>query len=185
MADDIIQRRMSAEEEANLHQQIQDFSHTIRRSSDQSAGSELIDQGIRGKIPTGDEIRSQLMRRAEESQHLDSTLGVGSQFFDYKRSSVGGIGKDKEIHRQLSQLSRQERKKREMRFGHHKRPVPSRHKKVDAPDRRQAFNATGDAKEANYEPGSRQGFNVGPDNSGGMSNLTFREPTPRGYDPFA
>ena len=167
MADNIIQRRMDAEEEANKEIAAQDFQHTLG-----------------APLSSGAYIHRDLLERAQERQHMIDALGEGSQFLDYKRSQVGGIGKDREIHRQLTQLSRQERKKREARFGKHKRPLPSRHKKPNSDDKRQAFNATGDADEVTrtYKPNDRQDYNSD-DNTRGL-NITFREPNARGYDPF-
>lgn len=166
MADDITQRRMDAEEEANLIIGSQDFQHTIS-----------------GQDQSGLDVHRDLLERAAERQHLIETVGEGSQFLDYKRSQVGGIGKDRELHRQLILLSRKEREKREMRFGH-KRPVPTRHKN-NSPNKRQGFNAmrsaeadnaTGDSP-SRWQESNSEGMRGGP-------NISFREPQPRGYDPF-
>lgn len=188
MADDIIQRMMDAEEDANLHQSVRDFSHTIQSKTDPlSRGGSLVEQGARGKIPTGEEVRAQLLQRAEEKNHLSDTLGEGSQFFDYKRSSVGGLAKDKEIQRQLTTLSRTERKKREARFGRHRKPGQTPGRKNNENDaRRQAFNATGSPDQFNqaFEPGSHQNFNSSNPQDGHGLGITFREPPARGYDPF-
>ncbi len=195
MTDDdtnITKIRMEAEAAANLSIGGRDAEHTIGTTSDarQKSAESLVDRGVRGEIPTGDEIRADLLRRAEEKRALAANLGDGLGFLDYKRSEVGGIGGNKEIRRELTLTSRKERAKREQRFGraHKEREAGSRRRKPSANDKRQAFNANSDKVSEGIIGANRQEFNV--DNgdsvtSFGGHTIGYREPTSRGYDPYS
>lgn len=158
MAGDLTQIMMDAEAEANQDIASRDMQHTI---SSGTSGDALIRRATGDPTDSsGSQVHDELMRRAEQ-QHLMDSLGQGSQFFDYKNSSVGGIGNNREVRRELTLRSRQERKKREERFGKTKRPVPAR-KRSDGENKRQAFNAES-PQPRNY----------------------FHEPPSRNYNPYA
>ena len=196
MTDDevnITKIRMEAEAAANQDISVRDAEHTIRAASPshlQDAES-LVDRSMRGELPTGDDLRAELLRRGEEKRALEANLGEGSGFLDYKRSEVGGMAGDREIRRQMTYASRQERKRREQRFGNasQSRNGADRNKRPSARAKRQAFNA-GNADAATEQGvigANRQGFNA--DNSEvvrsfGGSTIGFREPVARNYNPY-
>lgn len=194
MTDDdmsIAKIRMKAEAAANLDIGARDTEHTIRPASarEQTAES-IVELGVRGKIPTGEEIRANLMRRAEEKRALEANLGDGSGFLDYKRSEVGGIGNNREIRREMTLLSRKDRIKREQRFGHVRsssKDAEKRKRRPSAGDKRQAFNANSNKVEEGIIGANRQEFNVDKSDSVtsfGGHTISFREPTSRTYDPY-
>lgn len=184
MADDIIQRRMSAEEEANLHQQIRDFSHTIQPST--PSGSDMVANAVDPTALTtsGQSIHAELLRRAEQKAHLDTSLGENSRFRDYKTSMVGARGQDKELRRDMALIQKKDRVAREARFGGRKDPRGHRRVGTSSADRRQGFNATGttDTEHA-HSSTDRQSYNAQPTEQP-HPNIGFREPQSRGYDPF-
>ncbi|QHN43117.1 hypothetical protein GII36_04670 [Candidatus Mycosynbacter amalyticus] len=181
MADNITQRRMSAEEEANLHKQIQDFSHTIQPSS----ASELVTQAANplAQIDSGQSLHEQLLRRAEQREHLDATLGDDSRFYDYKTSLVGSAAQDQEVRRQMALVQQKDRQAREKRFAH--RGLSRRNARHVDTNRRQNFNTatTPGTKESSDNKSTRQGFNGQPPEQA-RTNVSFREPQTRSYDPF-
>lgn len=173
---------MSAEEEANLHKQIQDFSHTIQPSS---SASDIVTQAIDplAQLNTGQSLHEQLLRRAEQREHLDATLGDDSRFYDYKTSLVGSAAQDQEIRRQMALVQRKDRQARERRFAHRK--VSQGYERDTPGRRRQNFNATNSSETKNSaaDKSTRQGFNAQQADQPHTS-IGFREPQSRGYDPF-
>lgn len=176
----ITQRLMNSAEDANDDIAAKSFHHTVQSSADDALEKIASDSSSSTKLQKGSEVHDMLMARAEAKAHLASTLGESSQFFDYKASSVGGIGGNKEIRRELSHRSREERRVREERFGHHKRQPGERSKSSRTSDR-QSYNATGSSDAKPIDTGTRQEFN----SQAPESRTTFREPPTRGYNPFA
>lgn len=189
---DITRIRMNAEAAANQDIAARDMAHTIRTAtpSQQQDAVSLVERSLRGEISTGQELRVELMRRAEEKRALAANLGDGSGFLDYKRSEVGGAGGSGEVRRQLTHANRQERQRREERFGDASKPRGAGRKhQSSARDRRQAFNAGTNevANGATITGADRQSFNVDSANSVksfGGNTMGFREPAGRGYNPF-
>lgn len=183
MAGNLTQIMMDAEADANRDIASRDMQHTISGG----ASADALIRHATGDLAnaTGDQIHTELMHRVEEQRHLMESLGEGSQFFDYKNSSVGGIGNNREVRRELTLRSRQERVRREQRFGKAKRPVPTR-KRSDRGDKRQAFNAGEDASSLNpREQGDRQAFNANENVDVAQPRTYFQEPPSRNYDPYA
>lgn len=180
MANDLTQRMMDAEADANLSIGGRDMQHTISSDADSDA---LVRRATEGSAvdTTGVQLHAELMRRAEEAQHLADSLGEGAQFFDYKRSSVGGIGGNREVRRELTLRSHQERVKREQRFGKATKRDPAKARQSGAGRRRQAFNATGGAESSSTSGGDRQAFNA----DTAQPRTYFQEPQARNYDPYS
>lgn len=177
MAGNLTQIMMDAEADANQDIASRDMQHTI--SSGDVSGDALIRRATGDPTDaSGGQVHDELMRRAEQ-QHLMDSLGQGSQFFDYKNSSVGGIGNNREVRRELTLRSQQERRRREERFGKAKRPVPTR-KRSDGGDKRQAFNA-GEEVGNIHKPSDRQSFN----SESPQPRSYFQEPPSRNYNPYA
>lgn len=179
MSGDITQRLMDSAEEANDDIADKSFHHTIQSESDHALDT-LTNSTLETQYSQGSDVHDMLMERAREKAHLESTLGQGNQFFDYKNSSVGGIGGDREIRRELSLRSREERRAREQRFGHRKQRPSERDKDTNTNDR-QRYNATGATDGDSRATGTRQEFN----SQAPESRTTFREPPARGYNPYA
>lgn len=174
----ITQRLINSAEDANDDIAAKSFHHTVQSGADDAL--DKVASSSSAKLQKGTDIHDMLMARAEAKAHLESSLGQGSQFFDYKASSVGRIGGNKEIRRELSHKSREERRVREERFGHHKRRPGDRSKSSHTNDR-QSYNATGSSDSKPADTGTRQEFN----SQAPESRTTFREPPSRGYNPFA
>lgn len=171
---------MESAEEANDDIAAKSFHHTFQTDTSNTTLNPTTSLPVATQPQDGKEVRDMLMARAQEKAHLESSLGQGSQFFDYKTSSVGGIGNNREIRRELSLKSREERQARERRFGHHKKR-PSERTSTSRTHDRQRYNSTGSHDENSTQTGTRQEFN----SQTPEPRTTFREPPARGYNPFA
>ena len=186
MPDNIVYRMMDSEADANKDIGEKSFEHTVARSADAAQKlSSLANQQTGNPLQSGTDVHDELLRRAEQKAFLDSSLGQGSQFRDYKSSMVGSVGQNKDTRRELALRRKQERKAREERFG--KRPVPRKNPRVNQKvQQRQSFNATGstDATQPQQQQQSdRQDYNATLGDQA-RYNIVFQEPKVRGYDPF-
>ena len=130
----------------------------------QPTAAQLLQAAVGGRDAslTGEQIHQELLQRAAEREHILDTVG-GEQALRYSSSLAGGIGNDKELRRELTLKSREERELREERFG--------RRKPQDKGDRK-GIAASGQ---------DRQAFNARQDTSSGH---TFQEPAGRNYNPY-
>lgn len=186
MPDNIIYRMMDSEADANKDIGEKSFEHTVGQGSDITPDQKLstiISQQTGDPLTSGTDVHDELLRRAEQKAFLDSSLGQGSQFRDYKSSMVGSVGQNKDTRRELALRRKQERKAREERFG--KRPVPRKDPRTNQKvQQRQSFNATGSTDATQQQQQSdRQDYNASLGDQA-RYNIVFQEPKARGYDPF-
>lgn len=172
---------MAGSEEANDDIANKSFHHTIVPGTPPSAEQLIAASSGAPQPQKGSDMHEILMERARHKAHLETTLGDSKQFFDYKNSSVAGVSGDKDIRRELTSRSRQERIEREKRFGHKKRHGARRHENTPSINERQRFNTTGTADPASPPTDTRQEFNTKPPEA----RQTFREPPTRGYNPYS
>lgn len=173
---------MSAEEEANLHKQIQDFSHTITPSSASDIVTMAADPNA--ALLTGTSLHEELLRRAEQKAHLDSSLSENLQFRDYKNSMIGSIGQSQETRRAMTLVQRAERQAREERFKNRQHAYRQNRDDTSQSGRRRVSDTDRSLDhKVSDSSATRQGF-INKSSKQTQPRIGFQEPKSRDYNPF-
>lgn len=179
MANNIVQRMMDSEADANRDISDKSFHHTVDPLASNPSVT-FIDQSA---LSGGQSVHDELLRRAQQKASSEPTASNKPTFRHYRDSLVGAIGQDREVRREVTMRSREERLAREERFGRIDDTTATTNNRSKRGRDRQRFNATGDATADTSGSRGRQAFNT----ESGMQaqpKASFREPPSRGYNPF-
>lgn len=164
---DITARRMQAEADANDDISAKSYQHTsayqILHSDDPTVNKSL-------EMQSGNAIREALLRRAKAKE-------MGLHKLSFESSQIGqGSYRTESFERADSEG----RKSMLGVAGAKKRREQAKRERATNRDRKQRFNATGDANSGSEAagPNDRQEFNT-------RQQHTFSEPTGRTYSPYA
>ncbi|NLA43137.1 hypothetical protein GX865_03225 [Candidatus Saccharibacteria bacterium] len=165
---DITVRRMQAEAEANDDISAKDYQHT---SAYQILHNDNPTDNKNLELASGSAIKEALLRRAKAKE-------MGLDNLSFEKSQIGR-GNYKE-----SAFENSDDESRKTMLGTADRKLSVREKerrdRFINKDRKQRFNATGDADSGNtgQVPNNRQSFNS-------RQQHTFQEPNSRNYNPYA
>ncbi|KKW05055.1 MAG: hypothetical protein UY35_C0002G0013 [Candidatus Saccharibacteria bacterium GW2011_GWC2_48_9] len=127
---------------------------------------------------SGSQLHDDLMRRAQQKASLDASMGEQPQLRSYQNSKIGSIGMQADTRRELALKRKEERKRREERFGD-KNIGRIAERKRRSPVATRSFEET-DTKDSTA---TRQEKNAQPTDQA-RSSPSFREPSSRNYNPY-
>lgn len=180
MADDIVQRMMDNEADANRDIANKSFHHTVQPVVPDPTIT-FIDQSV---LSSGQSVHEELLRRAQQKESLKAAVNNAPKLGHYRDTLVGAASQDKEIRREITIKNREDRIARKIRFGQLSDRSLSGDSRYKHRHDRQKFN-TKDLSDTTNPPKAhdKQAFNTAPKDSAQPKAL-FREPSSRKYDPF-